>query len=170
MFFKFCDYYAKLINFLILVFGVALLCSVGLQVAGRYVPFIPLWLWPLEVTNFSLIWAIFAGSILGVREGRHFMVDIFGMGGKQPGPTLTVCLRILYYIVLASMTFVFIYYGFQYAVKWGGIQESEVLGISMIWLYASVPFAGVSWLLFMIEGIIKEFFLHQRFANEGVEL
>lgn len=157
MFFKFCDAYAKILSQMIMVLGVALLVAVGMQVAGRYVWFIPLYLWPLELTNFSLIWSIFVGSILGVREGRHFMVDIFSIGGRTVNPKLNLALRVLYYIVLASMTFVFIYYGWQFYIKWGLIQESDITGISLGYQYFSVPFAGVSWLLFMIEGFIKEF-------------
>jgi len=165
MFFKMCDAYTKFLNFMIVLLGVVLIFSVGIQVAGRYIWFIPLYLWPLEVTNIALIWAIFIGSSVAIREGRHFIVDIFGMGGRTISPTLNFCLRILYYVVLAAMTYVFIYYGFIYVKRWGAIQESEVLGISMAWLYASVPFAGVTWLLFMIEGIIKEFFMSTK--SEG---
>lgn len=159
MFFKFCDAYARFLSFLIMVLGVMLLFAVGMQVAGRYVWFIPLYLWPQEMTNFALIWSIFIGSILGVRDGKHFMVDVFGIGGRTVNPKLNYALRVLYYVTLAAMTFVFIYYGWQFFVKWGLIQESEITGISLGWQYFSVPFAGVSWLLFMIEGIIKEFFM-----------
>lgn len=166
MFFKFCDAYARFLNFVLTSLGVVLIFCVALQVAGRYIWFIPLYLWPLEMTNFALIWAIFVGSILGVREGRHFMVDIFGMGGRQPSARLNFCLRLLYYFVLAAMTFVFMYYGWLYFKKWGLIQESEITGINLGWLYFSVPFAGASWLLYMIEGIVKEFFTAPK-SEEG---
>jgi TRAP-type C4-dicarboxylate transport system permease small subunit len=43
-------------------------------------------------------------------------------------------------------------------MKWGLIQSSDITGINLGWLYASVPIAGVSWLLFLVEGILKEFF------------
>ncbi len=158
MFFKFCDAYARLLNYLIIILGLALIFAVGMQVAGRYIWFIPLYLWPLELTNFSLIWAIFVGSILGVREGKHFMVDIFSVGGRSVSPKFSFALRVLYYLTLAAMTFVFIYYGWQFFVKWGLIQQSDITGISLGYQYFSVPFAGISWLLFMIEGILKEFF------------
>lgn len=170
MFFKICDAYAKFLNFLIMLMGVTLLFSVTLQVAGRYVWFIPPWLWTLEVTNFALIWGIFVGSIVGVREGRHFFVDIFQAGGQKINPTLNFCLRLLYYAVLICITFVFIYYGWEYFYKWGAIQTSDVIGVNLGWLYISVPFAGVSWLLFFVEGIIREFFLGQEAKKEEANL
>ncbi len=159
MFFKFCDIYCKFLNWMIMVVGVTLLFSVGLQVAGRYVWFIPPYLWTLEVTNFALIWGIFIGSVVAMREGKHFNVDIFQFKGQTINPKLNTVLRVLYYVITACITYVFIYYGWQYFLKWGMIQSSDITGVNLGWLYVSVPFTGVSWLLFLIEGIIKEFFM-----------
>ncbi len=157
MFYAFCNGYAKLLNALIFVLGVVLLCAVGLQVLGRYVYFIPQYLWPQEVVNFSLIWAIFIGSILGVRENGHFNVDIFQYKGQTISRGLDIFLKLVHYVILASMIFVFIYYGWIYFSKWGMVQESEITGINLGWLYFAVPFTGVSWLLYFIEALLKEF-------------
>lgn len=150
-FFKLCDAYAKLLHIVLFFLGLALLCAVGLQVAGRYVWFIPQYLWPQEVVNFALIWAIFLGSVLGVREGAHFNVDIFQYKGQTINPALNVFLKIVFYAVLAAMVFVFMYYGWTYFSKWGLIQESEITGINLGWLYFAVPLTGASWLLYFFE-------------------
>ena len=159
MFFKICDAYAKFLSFLLMLMGLTLLFSVSLQVAGRYIWFIPPYLWTLEVTNFALIWGVFVGSIIGMREGKHFFVDVFQYKGKVINPTLNFYLRVLYYVILASIIIVFTYYGWLYFLNWGVIQTSDITGVNLGWLYVSVPFAGVSWFLYFIEGIIREFFL-----------
>jgi TRAP-type C4-dicarboxylate transport system permease small subunit len=159
MFFKFCNAYAKFLDASIIFVGLTLMFSVGLQIAGRYIWFIPPYLWTLEVTNFALIWGIFIGSAVCVREEKHFNVDIFQMGGKGINPTLNKCLRALNYVIVGCMTFVFTYYGWVYFSKWGMIQSSDITGVNLGWLYASVPFAGASWLLFLVENLIREFYL-----------
>jgi TRAP-type C4-dicarboxylate transport system permease small subunit len=139
--------------------GLSLLFAVGMQVAGRYIPFIPRYLWTLEVTNFSLIWMIFIGSIVGVRDGKHFIVDVFQFQGQTINPHFSLFLRVLYYFILFVVTYIFVFYGYRYFTKWGMIQVSDITGVNLGWLYVSVPVAGVSWLLFLIESLVKEFFL-----------
>jgi len=76
MIFRIIDIYAKIITKLITICMYILLFSVGLQISGRYIPFIPRYLWPLEVSNFSLIWLVFLGSIIGLR-GRKYLFLFF---------------------------------------------------------------------------------------------
>jgi TRAP-type C4-dicarboxylate transport system permease small subunit len=155
---KICNAYAKFLTWVLLALGLSLLIAVALQVAGRYVIFVPMWLWPLEVTNFSLIWMIFIGSIVALREKEHFTVDIFSIFMKEnKTPFLSVFLNILYYIVGFVITGVFTYYGYFYFRDWGMIQVSDITGVNLGWLYVSVPVAGVSWLLFLIESFITDF-------------
>jgi TRAP-type C4-dicarboxylate transport system permease small subunit len=155
---KICDVYTKFLNVLILLFGIALLVAVTIQIAGRYVPFIPLWLWPQEIINFSLIWMIFSGSIVALRDKEHFTVDIFSVIMKDKnGKIMTILLNTLYYFVGFVITVVFIRYGYVFFRDWGLIQESDITGINLGWQYASVPIAGISWLLYLIESLIKDF-------------
>jgi len=142
----------------------ALLFSMSLQVAGRYIPFIPRYLWPLEVTNFSLIWLVFLGSIVGVRGRKHFFVDIFG---GNISPKLTKAIDVIYFFVLYSMAFIFIFFGYKYVVNWGLIQNSDITGMNMGFLYFSVPFSGISWLIFLTEDLYKSYFQkHQKYRGE----
>ena len=57
--------------------GLALILSVTLLVAARYLPFVPRWLWPLEIANWAMIWMVFIGASIAVREHRHFNVDLW---------------------------------------------------------------------------------------------
>ena len=155
MVFRILDIYAKIINRLIIISMYTLLFSMSLQITGRYIPFIPRYLWPLEVTNFSLIWLVFLGSIIGVRGRRHFFVDIFG---EDISPKLSKAIDLIYFFVLYSMTIIFIFFGYKYFVEWGLIQNSNITGVNMGFLYFSVPFSGISWLIFLTEDLYKSYF------------
>jgi len=164
VFFRFCDSYARILDLTLTALGLSLLFAVTMQVAGRYVPFIPPYLWTLELSNFSLIWAVFIGSILGLRGGRHFLVDIFI--GRQLSPYFNLVLKIIYYVVIFTVTYIFIAEGYGYFVDWGLIQSSEITGINLGFLYFSVPFAGISWLVFLIEQLIKDI-INNKINMEG---
>jgi len=165
MIFRIIDIYAKIITKLITICMYILLFSVGLQISGRYIPFIPRYLWPLEVSNFSLIWLVFLGSIIGLRGRKHFFVDIFG---ENINPKLNKIIDLVYFFVLYSVIFIFIFFGYKYFVMWGLIQNSDITGVNMGFLYFSVPFSGVSWLIFLTEDLYKSYFQkpHIRYGKE----
>jgi TRAP-type transport system small permease protein len=131
-----------------------LLTAVGLTVAGRYIPFVPRYLWTLEVSNFSLIWMVFIGSIIGLRDSRHFFIDIFSKGVPA---WFEVFLKLLNYFVTLTVTYVFIRYGIRFFSQWGLIQTSELTGMNLGFLYVSVPVAGFSWLIFLSERFYHDF-------------
>ena len=54
------------------------------------------------------------------------------------------------------MATVFVCYGYDFA-KFGFIQTSEMSGINMLSIYISFPLAGLSWILFLSEKIMKDF-------------
>jgi TRAP-type C4-dicarboxylate transport system permease small subunit len=155
---KILNVYAKLLAQLIIVLMVALIIAVSLQILGRYVPFIPRYLWTEEVARFSLIWIIFLGSMLGVREGKHFYVDFLPQNMPR---SAEIALRILYYIFMYIVTLIFILFGYRY-LKMGMIQESEITGMNLGFIYISVPVSGITWFIFLAEDLYKEFFLPQK--------
>lgn len=144
--------YAKLISRMIIVLIFILMVAVALQILGRYIPFMPRFLWTEELVNFSLVWVVFLGSILGVREGRHFYVDFLP---NNLSAKFTLVLRVTYYMLLYAVALVFVIYGIRY-FKMGAIQKSQTMGINLGLLYISVPFAGLSWVIFLAESIWEE--------------
>lgn len=166
MFFRFVDLYENLIKKLIILFMYILLFSLTLQVSGRYINFIPRYLWTLEAVNFSLIWLIFLGSITGLRGRKHFFVDIFGEKMiSSSRKRLEKWVNVSYFFAVGSVTLVFIFYGYQYFVDWGLIQRSELTGMNLGWVYVSVPFAGISWLIFLVEDFYNTYFLNRAFSK-----
>ena len=136
-----------------------LLGAVGLTVAGRYIPFVPRFFWTLEVTNFSLIWMVFIGSIIGVKDSRHFYIDIFG---ENIPVWFQMLLKIVYYIVTFTVTYVFVRHGYRFFKEWGMIQTSDLTGINLGFLYASVPVAGFSWLIFLLQQLYRDIFVRNQ--------
>jgi TRAP-type C4-dicarboxylate transport system permease small subunit len=154
---KICDEYTKWMNRIILFLGLALMTAVSIQILGRYVPFVPLWLWPQEIVNVSLVWIIFLGSIIALREKEHFTVDIFSILLKDKKiPLLTIFLSVLYYFVGFIIAAVFTYYGYFFFRDWGMIQESDITGLNLGYIYFAIPLAGVSWFLFLVESLLRD--------------
>jgi TRAP-type C4-dicarboxylate transport system permease small subunit len=150
-----CDAVSKALHHTLVALGMVLIVSVTLLVLGRYVPFVPRWLWPLEIANWAMIWFVFVGASLAVRQGSHFTVDLFM--GRTPSRPVERCLKGLYFFVVGFVTLTFIYFGYGFVVRWAMIQTSEVLMINMAYLYVSVPVAGLLWLLFLAEDFARTF-------------
>ncbi|MBD3331712.1 TRAP transporter small permease subunit [candidate division GN15 bacterium] len=129
-----------------------LLITVGLQIIGRYVDFIPRYLWTEEVANFSLTWVVFAGAILGVRENRHFMVDLLPERMPLWAELVT---KTIYYCAMYLLTLVFIVYGFRFAQS-GMIRRSVLIGVRLVIVYIGVPITGFSWAAFITQNLIED--------------
>ena len=148
---KFLDIYARIINVAIILLMYLLLFAVALQIAGRYINFIPRFLWAEEIARMSLIWIIFLGSMIGIRERRHFFVDFLP---RNLPAKVNVFLDVLYYILLFSVSYIFLRFGFRYFYM-GTIQQSELTGLNLGWIHAAVPFAGFTWALFLLEQVVR---------------
>ncbi len=161
---KVCDAVSTFLYYALVAMGLTLIVTVTLLVAARYIPGIPRWLWPLEIANWAMIWMVFIGSSIAVRENKHFNVDLF-MGKPLSRRTL-VFLKVVYYVFVGFVTLTFIFFGYAFVVRWAMIQTSEVLMINMAFLYVSVPFSGLVWLLFLVEDVYRVFFLPRAAAGE----
>ena len=54
-----------------------LIVPVTLQIVSRYTALIPSWIWTEELSRFLFIWMIMLGAMIAVREGTHFVVDVW---------------------------------------------------------------------------------------------
>ncbi len=145
-FIAFVDFYSRLIQKLMLVLLVVMLVSMLIMILGRYVPFIPPFLWTMEVVKFGMIWMIFLGAGVALREKRHFYLDIVPEKYEQ---TLGKALYGIYALVILIFTYVYIVYGFLYFKDWSLVQTSEIMYINMGFVFFSVPLCGVNCLLFI---------------------
>jgi TRAP-type C4-dicarboxylate transport system permease small subunit len=157
MLIRVCDGVARVLEHALVALGVVLIVSVTLLVAARYIPGVPRWLWPLEIANWAMIWMVFVGASLALRQGMHFNVDLFM--GKVPSRGVHVCLRVVYFVFVGFVTLTFVFFGYGFLTRWAMIQTSEILMVNMAFLYVSVPVAGLLWLLFLVEDFTREFLL-----------
>ncbi|NOY07550.1 MAG: TRAP transporter small permease subunit [Spirochaetes bacterium] len=149
---KILDFYILILEKAIVLLMIALLLAVALQILGRYVPFIPRFLWTVEVSNFSLVWVIFLGSIIGVKESKHFYVNFLP---DNLSPFLKTTVDILYYLFMYGTSMVFVIFGPRF-FEMGYIQHSEYSGLNLGAIYISVPFSGISWVIFITYNLFRK--------------
>lgn len=129
-----------------------MIVPVVLQILSRHTGLIPRYIWTEEAARFCFVWIIMIGSMIAVRDGTHFDVDLFP---DPVTPRRKAISRLIVHFAMALMALIFVRYGFVFA-KSGFIQNSEMSGINMLWIYISFPLAGLSWLLFLAEKIMKD--------------
>lgn len=153
MILKVIDFYVKIIILLIKILMISLIFFVALMLLGRYIPFIPRYLWTDEGSKFCLIWGVFLSSALSVREEKHFYVNIFS---RDLPKLVETVLRLLYYLSIFLVALIFIIYGKKFFLM-GLIQHSEITDLNLATIYISIPITGISWAIFLIENFLKEF-------------
>jgi TRAP-type C4-dicarboxylate transport system permease small subunit len=122
---------------------------VSVQVFVRYVLQKPLFLWSEELARYILIWMVFLGIGVGVKNDGHFAMDVVPpLLGRRWGAILRLfndlCMGlILVLLVLAGMRF-----------SWFGMfQNSPNMEILMAWIFISIPIGGILSLIYLTERI-----------------
>ncbi len=146
---RFLESYYKCLQLVLGTLLAVMIVPVCVQIASRYTPWIPKFIWTEEIARFCFVWIVMIGSTIAVRDGTHFDVDLFAkpISLRQKGITDFVV-----HAAMATLAAVFLIYGFEFAEFAIG-QTSEMSGIQLVWVYASFPFTGLSWLLFLSEQI-----------------
>lgn len=128
-----------------------LLLMVVYQICARWIEFIPRALWTEEISRFLLIWIIFLGAAIGVRERTHFIVEVLSDSKSR-------LLNLIWQGFIVSMEVgfcaIFLIRGYPYAevLLW---DASDVSRISMLWVGASIPVFGGLSLIYLAELIVK---------------
>jgi len=139
-------WYGRLLSWL-LAFSVAvLIIPVSLQIFSRYTALIPSYIWTEEMARFFLVWTVMIGAMLGVRESRHFEVDMWPI----LKPRADALLRLVADLSVLGFALVFVWAGYEFtAFAWNRISELAELPLWMI--HIAWPVAGVTWVLFIGE-------------------
>jgi TRAP-type C4-dicarboxylate transport system permease small subunit len=110
-------------------------------------------LWTEEISRFLLVWVIFLGGAIGVRERSHFVLEILTPHTSPLVNQIWEAFVITLELVFCS---IFLFRGFKYAAVLL-YDVSDISQISMIWVGAAIPaFGGLS-LLFLAELVLKKF-------------
>ena len=140
------DAYSRLLDVLLGISVAALIVPVTIQIIARYTALIPAWIWTEEMARFLFIWMVMLGSMIGVREGTHFEVDVW----PQLSDRGNALLRIVTYAFILVFACVFAWYGIRF-VQFGWDQSSELAEMPMVYIFVAWPLAGFTWLVFLAE-------------------
>jgi len=136
--------FCQLLRILVGLLIAALIVPVFMQVLARYTGIIPTYLWTEELAKFIFIWIVMLGSMIAVWEGTHFDVRVIPDATSRLGILLQKGIVLL---MICAFALLFIRFGIDYA-KFGSIQSSVMMQVNLLWIYLSVPLAGIVWFLF----------------------
>jgi len=143
------DLYYRLLKLVLTVLMVALIIPVGMQILSRYTGIIPRYIWTEEIARFCFVWIILIGSMIAVRDGTHFDVDVLP---RSSNPTVEMVMKLICYAAMLFVAVTFIRYGYDFAIL-GSRQRSEISGLPMLSIYIAWPIAGATWVIFLVERI-----------------
>src|SRR4029079_14267712 len=149
---QFLHGFHQLLTWLMAAMVGILIVPVTLQIISRYTALIPSWIWTEELSRFLFIWMIMLGSMIGVREGTHFVVDVL----PQLPPRANAVLQIVADLGVLVFAGIFAWYGIEF-VKFGWNQTSELAALPMPYIFASWPLAGFTWIVFLGEHFVRTF-------------
>ena len=104
--------------------------------------------WYEEVSKYAMLWLTFTGAPLALVHGAHVAVGI--LPSRLPSRLKHALLATVLTITAVFAGFL-LYYGIRFA--WNGrLQVSPTIGeISMVWIFAAMPFGGGLLLLSALE-------------------
>jgi TRAP-type C4-dicarboxylate transport system permease small subunit len=131
----------------LLTFSIAILVlPVSLQIFSRYTALIPAYIWTEELARFCLVYAVMLGAMLAVREGTHFVVDVF----PRLSPRREAVMELLSGSFVLVFGFVFLWWGWEFT-EFALYRISELAELPLWLIHMAWPIAGLVWLLFQCE-------------------
>jgi TRAP-type C4-dicarboxylate transport system permease small subunit len=146
---KAIDLFYRTLQIIITILMMILLVPVAMQILSRFTDLIPRYIWTEEVARFCFIWIIMIGSMLAVRDGTHFDLDVLAKPKSARGLAIS---RLIVHGAMLLMALTFVGFGYQFAL-FGFDQESELTGLNMIAIHIAWPVAGLAFTLFLAEKI-----------------
>ena len=143
--------YGRLLDVLLVATVAVLIVPVSLQIFSRFTALIPSYIWTEEMARFFFIWMIMIGSMVGIRDGAHFDVDLW----PELRPRANALLCIVGNVFILVFALVFIWYGIRF-VQFGWSQNSELAELPMPFIFAAWPLAGLTWVLFLGERFVAD--------------
>ena len=149
---KLNDSYYRLLKVLLTVLMGTIILPVTLQIVSRYTGIVPRYIWTEELARFCFIWIIMIGSMIAVRDGTHFDVDLRRRRGTDRQDATQ---RLVIHVLMIFFALLFVRHGVEFA-RFGLLQTSEMSGINMASIFISFPVAGATWILFLFEHIVAD--------------
>ena len=120
-----------------------------LQVAGRYIPFIPDPSWSEQVILTLMSYMAVLSAALAIRRNAHIRMTAFD---RFLPSSVVKFLDILSDIAIFILALIMIFAGWDYAVSIGSKGNYESMPwLSRFWMYFPVALAGIAMLIFETE-------------------
>jgi len=146
------NYFETGLNLICRIFVAAIVAIIFYSVIMRYV-FLRPPAWSEELSRFIFIWIIMLGAILVTREQSHSEFVIFV-------DLLPKRLKLVLLTMIRLLMIIFCWVMVQQGVRIYPIvseASSPTFGISMGWLYLSIPVGGLLMGICILENIVKSF-------------
>ena len=136
--------YGQLLSWLLAASVAILVFPVSLQIFSRYTELIPSYIWTEEMARFFFIWSIMLGAMVGIREGTHFVVDLW----PPMNARAQAALRIVASLFVLVFAFVFLWWGIDFT-RFAFNRISELAELPLWYIHLPWPLAGATWILFL---------------------
>lgn len=144
---KLLDWLYRGLQWLLTLLIAVLILPVTLQILARFTDLVPNYIWTEEMSRFCLIWIIMIGASVAVRDGTHFDVDVLPPPRTAAGLALG---RIAVHAAIFLVALIFLAFGWRFT-QFGYDQSSELTGLNMSVIHVAWPFAGFTWVVFLLE-------------------
>jgi TRAP-type C4-dicarboxylate transport system permease small subunit len=139
-------WYGRLLSWLLAASVAILVFPVSLQIFSRYTALIPSYIWTEEMARFFFIWSILLGAMVGIREGTHFVVDLW----PPLNARLQAAIRLVASVFVLVFAFVFLWWGIDFT-RFAFNRISELAELPLWYIHVAWPLAGATWLAFLGE-------------------
>ena len=145
-------WYGRLLTWLLAASVAILIFPVSLQIFSRYTALIPSYIWTEEMARFFFIWSIMIGAMVGIREGTHFVVDLW----PPLNARLQAVIRLVAAVFVLVFAFVFLWWGIDFT-RFAFNRISELAELPLWMIHLPWPLAGATWILFQGERALDDF-------------
>jgi TRAP-type C4-dicarboxylate transport system permease small subunit len=151
MFGRLTHWYGTLLSWLLVASVAILVVPVSLQIFSRYTALIPSYIWTEEMARFFFIWSIMLGAMVGIREGTHFVVDLW----PPLGARAQAALRLVASLCVLGFAGVFLWWGIDFT-RFAFNRISELAELPLWVIHVAWPIAGATWIVFQGEHAWKD--------------
>ena len=138
--------YSRVLDLLLVLTVAIIIVPVTMQIFARFTEIVPRYIWTEELSRFLLVWMIMIGSMVGVREGTHFTVDLFPVLRGR----IKAAMDLLAGLFVLAMAVVFLWWGWEFTdTAWFRI--SELAELPLWTIHMAWPIAGLTWIIFQGE-------------------
>jgi TRAP-type C4-dicarboxylate transport system permease small subunit len=98
------------------------------------------------MARFFFIWSILLGAMVGIREGTHFVVDLW----PPLNARAQAAIRVVASVFVLVFAFVFLWWGIDFT-RFALNRISELAELPLWYIHLPWPLAGATWILFLGE-------------------